>query len=83
MSKNNNLEKLTLEELYAEKKKRKGILTAIGILMLIACATIVFVAINSKNYALIAVASGSFVTLIPLMANLNQVEKEIKNRQQN
>lgn len=82
MTKNKKLSELTLEELFAEKKKRKGILTGLGIVILIACGTLVFLAIKSKNYALIAVASGSFITLMPLIASLSQVEKEIKNREQ-
>ena len=82
MTQGNNLSELTVNELYAEKKKSKGILTGFGIVMLVACATLVFVAVKSKNYALIAVACGSFTTLLPVMARLGQIEKEIKNREQ-
>lgn len=81
MAKNKKLSKLSLDELYAEKKKRKGILTGIGIVMLIACGTLILLATKSKNYALIAVASGCFITLMPLIANLSQVDKEIKSRE--
>lgn len=76
------LSEQTLEELYAEKKKRKGILTVFGVLMLIACGTLIFLAAKSENYALFVVASGSFITLLPLIASLKQVEKEIKSREQ-
>lgn len=82
MANNKKLSELTLEELYIEKKKRKGILTGLGIVMLIACVIMVVVAVKSQNYALIAVACGVFVTLMPLMASLNEVEKEIKSRHQ-
>lgn len=82
MAKNKKLSGLSLDELYAEKKKRKGILTGIGIVMLIACGTLVFLAAKSRNYALIAVASSCFITLMPLIANLSQVDKEIKSRKQ-
>ena len=82
MANSKKLSELTLEELYIEKKKRKGILTGLGIVMLIACVIMIVVAVKSENYVLIAVACGVFVTLMPLMASLNEVEKEIKNRQQ-
>lgn len=49
--------------------------------MLVACGTLVFLAAKSKNYALIVVVIGCFITLTPLMANLAQVEKEIKNQE--
>lgn len=80
MTKNKNLSELTLNELHAEKNKSKGILIGLGIVMIIACAILVFVAIKSKNYALIAVACGCFITLLPMMTRLGEIEKEIKNR---
>lgn len=78
-----NLSDLTLSELYTEKNKSKRILTGLGIVMLIACGTLVAVAIKSKNYALVAVACGSFMTLLPTMARLGQIEKEIKIKETN
>lgn len=65
MTKNKKLSELTLEELFAEKRKRKGVLTGLGIVMLVACGILVFLVAKSKNYALIAVASGCFITLMP------------------
>lgn len=82
MTKNKKLSELTLNELNTEKKKTKGILTGIGIVMIIACIILIVVAIKSKNYALIAVASGSFITLLPIMTRLGQIDKEIKTREQ-
>lgn len=82
MAKNKKLSELTLDELHAEKKKRKGILTGFGILMLIACGTLVFLAAKSKNYTLITVVSGCFITLMPFIISLSQVDKEIKSREQ-
>jgi hypothetical protein len=43
---------------------------------------LVFLAAKSENFALIAVASGSFITLLPILIRLGQIEKEIKNREQ-
>ncbi|CAM3962358.1 Redox-active disulfide protein 2 [Flavobacterium branchiophilum] len=82
MTKNKKLTELTLNELNTEKKKVKGILTGLGIVMIIACVILIACAVKSKNYALIAVASGSFITLLPIMTRLGQIEKEIKNREQ-
>ncbi|RZK41290.1 MAG: hypothetical protein EOO90_11985 [Pedobacter sp.] len=80
MAKNKKLSELTLEELYEAKKKQKKILTAIGITMLFLCGTLTFLAVRSKNYALLAVASGSFITLIPSFSYSGQIEKEIQSR---
>ena len=82
MTKNKELSELTLNELYAEKKKIKGILMGFGIVMIIACIILIAVAVKSKNYALIAVASGSFITLLPITTRLGQIDKEIKTREQ-
>ncbi len=82
MAKNKNLSDLTLDELYEEKKKRKGMLTIIGTTMVILCGILVFLAVKNENNALIAVASGCFITLFPGIAHLGQVDKEIKSREQ-
>ncbi|WP_154658460.1 hypothetical protein [Eisenibacter elegans] len=82
MAKNKKLSTLTLEELFAEKKKRQVILMGLGIAMLTACGIFVFLAIKNKNYALIVIASGCLITLQPLISNLNQVKKEIQKREQ-
>ncbi len=82
MTKNKKLQELSLEELYLEKKKRKGMLTVLGITMLIVCFALVVLAVKSGNYALIAVAFGSFITLLPSFTYLSQLETEIKTREQ-
>ena len=82
MTKKKKLSELTLNELYTEKKKIKGILMGFGIVMIIACIILIAVAVKSKNYALIAVASGSFITLLPITTRLGQIDKEIKTREQ-
>ena len=80
MTKDKKPTELTLDELYAEKKKCKGILIGLGVAMLIACGILVYFVIKSKNYALIGVGCGSFITLLPILARLGQIEKEIKSR---
>ncbi len=81
MIKNKEISELTLSELYQEKKKRKGVISVLVTAMIILCGVLIFGAIKSKNYALIAVACGSFVTLFPSINYLGQIEKEIKNRE--
>ncbi len=80
MTTNKELTEFTLEELFAEKKKRKALLTGFGIVMLIACGILVFLAAESSNFALLAVPCGCFLTLMPSIVYMNQVEKEIKSR---
>jgi len=80
MKKNKDLAELSLNELYVVKKKSKTILTVIGIFTIIACGVLVFLATKTKNYALLAITCGIFFPLLPIMARLGQIEKEIKKR---
>lgn len=80
ITKNEKLSELTIDELYEEKKKRKIILSVIGIAMLIVCGILIFLATKNKNNLLYAVAIGCFITLMPSIAYLGQIEKEIKLR---
>ncbi len=82
MAKNKKISELSLNELYVEKKKSKGILIGFGIVIIIACGILFFLAVKNENYALMAVATGSFITFIPSISRLGQIEKEIKNREQ-
>jgi len=82
MANNKKLSELTLNELYQEKKKRKGILSVLGIAIVIVCGILIFLAVKNKNNKLIAVASCCFITLLPGISYLGQIEKEIKNRHQ-
>lgn len=81
MTKNKKLSELTLNELYTEKKKTKGILSGIGVVMIIACIILIAVAVKSKNYALISVAFGSFIALFPIVTRLGQIDREIKTHE--
>jgi len=80
MTKSKKLSELTLDELYEEKKKRKKILSVIGIAMLTVCGILIFFAAKNKNNALYAVAICSSVSVMAGIAYLGQVEKEIKLR---
>ncbi|MEA5256854.1 hypothetical protein VB264_03595 [Arcicella aquatica] len=80
MKENKNLTELTLEELQAKQKKAKGAVTGLGIVMAIALVTLIYLATKSENYALLAVAGGSGLTLLPSIIVLKQIETEIKAR---
>lgn len=80
MKENNKLAELTLEELLIKQKKAKGAVIGLGIVMAIALATLIYLATKSKNYALLAVAGGSGLTLLPSIIALKQIETEIKSR---
>ncbi|MDR6562899.1 MULTISPECIES: hypothetical protein [unclassified Arcicella] len=83
MKENKNLAELTLEELQAKQKKAKGAVIGLGIVMAIALITLIYLATKSKNYALLAVAGGSGLTLLPSIIVLKQIETEIKSRKAN
>ena len=80
MMKANKLSELSLEELESKKKMIQGAAIGIGIVMLIACFILFYFAVITGNFALIAVAFGSFFTLMPTLMILNQINAEIKSR---
>ncbi|MEA5428431.1 hypothetical protein [Arcicella lustrica] len=80
MKENNKLAELTLEELLIKQKKAKGAVIGLGIVMAIALITLIYLAIKSKNYVLLAVAGGSGLTFLPSIIALKQIETEIKSR---
>lgn len=80
LMKTNKLSELTLEELHKQKNTLKSVLIAFSIVMLIACAGLFFVAIKSKNYALIAIIPGCMLTMLPNYIRFGQLNTEIKSR---
>ena len=80
MKENNKLAALTTEELQTKYKKSKGVVLGLGIVMLFASITLIYVAITTKNYAFIAVAIGSSMSFLPMIIEFKQIEKEIKSR---
>lgn len=74
------LSELTLSELYAKQKKQKQTAIALAIPMVLVGLTLVVLAITTRNYALIAVASGSSVALLPMLTQYKETGKEISNR---
>jgi len=82
MKKNDDLKNLSIDELTEKKRKLKGMLLGIAIPMILACFALFYTAIKTKNYALIAVASGCSITLLPAFVSITAIENEIKKRSQ-
>ena len=81
--KTNKLSELTLEELHKQKNTLKSVLIAFSIVMFLAGAGLLFMAIKSKNFALIAVIPGCMLTLLPSFIRYGQLNTEIKSRNSN
>lgn len=79
--KNNKLAALTSEQLEAKKKTLTGALIGLGIVMIIACSFLFYLAIVNKNYALLPISTGCFIILLPSLIGLKQINTEIKSRE--
>ncbi len=80
MKKENKLSALTLEELYAAKKKLGGWVVGFSIVMVLLGIVLVYLAVKSEMYALISVAAGGLLILLPGITRLGQVNAEIRSR---
>lgn len=78
--KNQKFKELTLEQLYALRKKLQNITIIIALFLLIAFCLLFYFAIATKKSVLIPTAIGSFATLIPSLMIINQINQEIKNK---
>lgn len=78
--KTNKLSALTLEELYKRKKTLQGALIGFGIVMTIAFFILIYLVFLSKKFGLIAIIPAGFMTLLPAIIGLSQVNAEIKLR---
>ncbi|MCD0477982.1 hypothetical protein LPB90_05910 [Chryseobacterium sp. LC2016-29] len=76
----NKLSELSIEELESKKKTILSFTIGIGSVMIIACCILFYFAITSKNFALIAVAFGCLMTLMPSFISIGQINAEIKSR---
>jgi hypothetical protein len=79
--KNKKLTELTLEELQAKKKQLKGIAIGLGSVMLVVSILLIYLGLKSKNYGSITVALFCSITLLPMFTSLNQINSEIKSRE--
>ena len=80
MKKNSLLTELNLDQLEKKKKLITGALIGLGSVILIASIVIIYIAVTTKKLGLIAVCFGSFITLLPLFINMQQINSEIKRR---
>ncbi|WBV60559.1 hypothetical protein PFY12_00220 [Chryseobacterium camelliae] len=78
--KNQKFKELTLEQLHAQKKRVQSITIAMAILLLIAFCILFYLAVSTKKFVLIAPAIGSFITILPTLIVLTQINQEIKSR---
>ncbi|MFY1045864.1 hypothetical protein [Chryseobacterium sp. GP-SGM7] len=76
----NKLSDLSLEQLESKKKTVKSLAIGLGIVIIIACSVLFYVAMTSENFALIAVAVGSLMSLMPIFISISQINAEIKSR---
>lgn len=83
MRKGSKLSDLSIDQLLERKDKTIQIYRILTIFMIIASAVTIYLAIKSKNYALIAVAMGSFLTLLAGYAEITKIKKEIRMRGHN
>jgi ABC-type bacteriocin/lantibiotic exporter with double-glycine peptidase domain len=81
--KNNKLSGLTLEELYKRKKTLQGAAIGFGIVMVIAFCILLYLVFQSRKFGLIAIIPAGFMTLLPAIIGLSQVNTEIKSRKSN
>jgi membrane protein YdbS with pleckstrin-like domain len=78
--KNQKFKELTLEQLYTQKKKLQSITIALAILLLIAFCVLLYFVLSTKKFVLIVPAISSFMTLLPTLIILTQINQEIKQR---
>ena len=72
----------TIDELIIKKKKLKSVVIGLGIVMFLACSTLIYLALKNGNYALITVAICCLVTTLPSIIALKKFDKEIKSKKQ-
>ncbi len=80
MKNSKKLTDLTLEELQERKKKIAAPLIGIGIVLVIVCGILFYMAITKHMPALIAVSIGCLTTILPGFILLGQLQAEIKSR---
>lgn len=72
--------KLTLQELQSKYNKLKGAAIGLGIVLIAACVTLLYLAFTTEQYYLSGVAIGCFITMIPSIIVLFQLKTELDKR---
>ncbi len=83
MNTKKNLSEYTDDELRTTQKQTKTIVMTLGSFMLIVFIFLIYSAIKTKNYALIAVGCGTSIAFMPLMTRFSMINKEFKSRKNN
>jgi len=81
--KNNNLSHQSIESLIKQRNLLKGVAIGFAIVLLVAFSLILYVAVQKKNFGLIAVLPASMITLLPILIRFGQINTEIKSRRIN
>lgn len=76
----NHITDQTLTSLIKQKNLLKGAAIGLTIVIIIAFAITLYVAIQKKNFALVAVTPASLITLLPILMRLRQINNQIKSR---
>ncbi|WP_316734866.1 hypothetical protein [Pedobacter aquatilis] len=79
----NSLSEQSLESLTKQRNLLKGAAIGLGIVFLLAFGIILYIAMQKKNFGLIAVLPASMITLLPILIRFGQINTEIKSRQVN
>jgi len=71
---------LTTEELSKQKKSLSGVLIGLGSVMLFAYGILLYFIIRDKNFVFLAIIPSGFLTLLPSIIRLGQINTELKSR---
>ena len=74
------LSDMTIDELNKRKNTLKGAMIGISIVMIIAYGILLYLVIKSKNFVFLTIIPSGFLTLIPIIMGLKQIDAEIKSR---
>ena len=80
MNSKKNLSDYTDEELLITRKQTKTIVIALGSFMFLAFIFFIYTAIETSNYAFIAIGCGTSIAFMPLLTRLSMLNKEFKSR---
>jgi len=78
--KDNKLSELSIQEITKQKKLLTGVLIGFSIVLVIAYSILIYLMIRHKNYIILTIIPLGFVTLLPAIIRLSQINAEIKSR---
>lgn len=71
---------LTTEELNKQKKTLSGVLIGLGSVTLFAYGILLYFVIRDKNFVFLAIIPSGFLTLLPSLIRIGQINTELKSR---